>query len=563
MASLANFRTLVDFITFDQPLIDVRLSNFFGALELFKFKQASNILGAPVEPHKKKRWAEIATPFSLFAVCEKLYYQRAFLQDQTVDTLYQEVFKALQALLDVNEGETDYEETVHFCNLLREVCCIMQIRGSMILIYRALATKDPYTINFVEFAAAARSLSKRPVKCSHPYLQRVKTNTSSEIELFCRLFSAQDAISTYQLKDTIVLLDQCKSLLVGWQRSVERGTASFVAKLDQKGLRASKKSSAAAMAAPSGGAPSAEGNSFGFWAGFGSNPSVSRAGASTKTNTNFVLPPVFPWLEAYLDTLVAKACLFFNTILCESIQPEAFLTSGHGIDSSVGARSNSVSSEDGLSRAIPNPMKRTCLDVVGLGDTLIRKCRDAGIGITIGLALSVTSLRRDQTFSLDRGYVCPEYEVTIEAKKTGMADEAGGPQGTSAQSSLEDDQPEEGRTKPQGLKAWPLIYAQPSGSAGHFEFHWPNIVSLLTGGLDELHGYKKPFFHHEPNLLNEKYSYYIANIDPNVALIVLSKSPHSSPVRFVTDFFATVCPVLRTERVLKGLRPAKGAVKMK
>ena len=232
MSSYAARKNLVDFIMCDYDLIDGRLSAFFNALELFRFRQASDVLGIPVEPYKKKRWAEIATPLSLFAACESLYYSFAFLKDQSVDTMYQEVFKALQNLLDLNEEyENEDEGTGLFCDMIRDLCVCMQVRGSMILIYRALRTKRVENIDFLEFSSAARSLSKRPTKCQHHYLQRIKTNISSEIELVCRLFGAQSAMSNYQFKDTVVLLQQCKSLLKSWQKSVERGTAKLSARL--------------------------------------------------------------------------------------------------------------------------------------------------------------------------------------------------------------------------------------------------------------------------------------------------------------------------------------------
>ena len=114
----------------------------------------------------------------------------------------------------------------------------------------------------------------------------------------------------------------------------------------------------------------------------------------------------------------------------------------------------------------------------------------------------------------------------------------------------------EGESRPQGLQGWPLIFVQPHNHAIHLDKHWPNIVSLLVGGLPELDGFKKPLYHHEPKL-DRKASYYIAMVDTSVAMVVVTFSNHTTPLRPVLDFFSAVCPILRMENVIENLRPLK------
>ena len=210
-------------------LINERVALFFSGLELFRFRQASDIWGLPSDaPQNKKVFFDVASSFSLLAACESMYYSMAFLKDTSVDTMYQEVFNAFQTLLELYEVDKEkYEEAQYFCQLLEDLCCLLQVRTSMIMIYRALQASDIDQIDYTEFAAAARSISKRPLKCSHKSLRRLKINTSSEIELLCRIFESQIAISNYQFKDATVRLHQCKMLYNVWQSSVERGAANL------------------------------------------------------------------------------------------------------------------------------------------------------------------------------------------------------------------------------------------------------------------------------------------------------------------------------------------------
>ena len=552
MATYAAQKNLVDFIMCDHALIDDRLSGYFNALELFRFRQASDILGGAVEPYKKKRWAEIATPFSLFAACESMYYSFAFLKDQAVDTMYQEVFKALQNLLDLNEEyEAEDEGTSRFCKLLREVCVCMQVRGSMILIYRALRGKRLDVLNCNEFSAAARSLSKRPTKCEHPYLQRMKTNMASEIELVCRLFTAQAAMSNYQFKDTVVLLQQCKSLLKGWRKSVERGTAKLGVKLGADGA-----TTGAARAPP---VRKARTPSFGFWLGFDTGSASKHSSKGSRpAKVATILPPVFPWLQLYLDVCFAKAALFFRSILANPAALTGVECDLHRRAVGGGSPKNNLTDpafdgaagEGGLATGGDGPSLpgAKCLDFFSLADTMRRKCRDASVEVTVGLTLNVGNVTREQPLSITHGYTCPAYCVRngegVGEGKGGEAQVEGG--------SGED----EGESRPQGLKAWPLIFVHPPEQAIQFDKHWPNIVSLLVGGLPELDGYKKPLYHHEPNL-DRKASYYLAFVDQNVALVVVTHSNHTAPLRSVTEFFAAVCPTLRMETVFARLRPLK------
>ena len=210
-------------------LINERVALFFSGLELFRFRQASDIWGLSTDaPQSKKVFLDVASSFSLLAACESMYYSIAFLEDGSVDTMYQEVFNAFQTLLELYEMDKEkYDEARSFCKLLEDLCCILQVRTSMIMIYRALKANKLDEIDYDEFAAAARSISKRPLKCTHKSLRRLKINTSSEIELLCRLFEAQIGISSYQFKDATVRLYQCKTLYNVWENSVERGAANL------------------------------------------------------------------------------------------------------------------------------------------------------------------------------------------------------------------------------------------------------------------------------------------------------------------------------------------------
>ena len=102
-------------------LINERVALFFSGLELFRFRQASDIWGLPSDaPQNKKVFFDVASSFSLLAACESMYYSMAFLKDTSVDTMYQEVFNAFQTLLELYEVDKEkYEEAQYFCQLLR------------------------------------------------------------------------------------------------------------------------------------------------------------------------------------------------------------------------------------------------------------------------------------------------------------------------------------------------------------------------------------------------------------------------------------------------------------
>ena len=90
--------------------------------------------------------------------------------------------------------------------------------------------------------------------------------------------------------------------------------------------------------------------------------------------------------------------------------------------------------------------------------------------------------------------------------------------------------------------------------------HWPNIVSLLIGGIPQLNGYKDPFFHHESRVGTSPTSYYICNIDENVSMVIIAESSRSSsngPARPIIDFCRQVAPVLRMQHVFDSLKPLK------
>ena len=93
-------------------LINERVALFFPGLELFRFRQASEIWGLSTDaPQSKKVFLDVASSFSLLAACESMYYSMAFLDDTSVDTMYQEVFNAFQTLLDLYEVDKDkYDE---------------------------------------------------------------------------------------------------------------------------------------------------------------------------------------------------------------------------------------------------------------------------------------------------------------------------------------------------------------------------------------------------------------------------------------------------------------------
>lgn len=376
-------------------LINERVALFFSGLELFRFRQASDIWGLSTDvPQSKRVFLDIASSFSLLAACESMYYSMAFLDDTSVDTMYQEVFNAFQTLLDLYEMDKEkYDEARSFCNLLEDLCCLLQVRTSMIMIYRALKASQIDEIDYDEFAAAVRSISKRPLKCTHRSLKRLRNNTSSEIELLCRLFEAQIAISNYQFKDATVRLYQCKTLYSVWKNSVERGAANlgilsgdginnlgngFDKQSDTfKGKKTVRRNSSSsdnlsrrnrALSLTS--SSSTKSIGFRFWSGLsivnkdkknnngnhnttynnnsGSNSSTSasktnaltprngrgsgingRSNISTRTSprnskkpgldkTLFNLPPVFPWLQLYLNSCIAKSTLIFHGILTKS-----------------------------------------------------------------------------------------------------------------------------------------------------------------------------------------------------------------------------------------------------
>ena len=113
------------------------------------------------------------------------------------------------------------------------------------------------------------------------------------------------------------------------------------------------------------------------------------------------------------------------------------------------------------------------------------------------------------------------------------------------------------------MKSWPIIFSLPTSFAhsGFQERHWPNIVSLLIGGIPNLDGFKDPFFHHERRVGTSHTSYYIANIDENVSMVVIAdmskRNSNTGPMRPIIDFFRQVSPILRMEQVFDSLKPLK------
>jgi hypothetical protein len=437
-------------------------------------------------------------------------------------------------------------ELMFITELIRNVFSLVTLRQQMILIYRALATlrrSGTYEEILSELnAIVEKFFGYEARQFNHPHFNFIKLSLQAEIITLQKLIETQIKIASYNFKDSVLCLFQCKYEFEMWKQKF--------ATLDQKS----------------------------------ESQKLLKGGVY-----------VYHWLSLFTATLLSKLTLYFANIFKKTELKiggdfknlinkldidyfsliEAFIqrsqcysvcliydTRGRRIDlegySLVVSRNSEVlktekkssSNLTATTTSGSSPVRSSNLtllqkhSLLTMSPTVLTSTASSNVtnatnssNVTSGkFSLSESSVASTSTSSQSRTL----NNVTVFSLSPTPSDNLGG--GDSDNS--DEQQPLT------GLKSYPAIFCAPQEHPP-LE-HWPNLVSIIQDNEETLAKYnREPLFYSDAKL---KVTYFVDNVEPQVSLVVIfvdKKVKKNEPV--VIDFYNIMTTCLRNHKILERL----------
>lgn len=112
-----------------------------------------------------------------------------------------------------------------------------------------------------------------------------------------------------------------------------------------------------------------------------------------------------------------------------------------------------------------------------------------------------------------------------------------------------DDEDQEEEEVLTGLKSWPAIFSYPKDTP--YE-HWPNLISLIQDNAEMLSKFGKDPLHYFDLIM--KTTYFIANVDPKISLVLIFENKKvKKNDQLVTDFLLIITSYLRNFKIFERL----------
>lgn len=112
-----------------------------------------------------------------------------------------------------------------------------------------------------------------------------------------------------------------------------------------------------------------------------------------------------------------------------------------------------------------------------------------------------------------------------------------------------DDEEQEEEETLTGLKSWPAIFSYPKDTP--YE-HWPNLISLIQDNTEMLSKFGKDPLHYFDLIM--KTTYFIANVDPRISLVLIFENKKvKKNDQLVTDFLLIITSYLRNFKIFERL----------
>jgi len=203
---------------------------FYGDLGKMQFKHAAQVLWSKLYATEFHRTlVYLLPPLILLVACESTYYSLAF-------TLVKEQKKIkdmfINVLGDLNHSSAEFDEMetnptaspeskkagAFFSQLLKQTCLLVNTRIKMIDIYLLFLDTSNAIPKYSSIKKKLENLKAPLFKIfSHPFMQQVRHNVMSELDVLEKLIITQIKISNCKFKDALFFLCQTKAELDSWK----------------------------------------------------------------------------------------------------------------------------------------------------------------------------------------------------------------------------------------------------------------------------------------------------------------------------------------------------------
>jgi len=198
------------------------LATFFDFLSTF---QHQNSVDAIKSKTFNSFWELLFGPLLMFGVVEKDYYSLFFLDPKLIKNdnttkLYHKIASQLSEnskLFRVHQYSSTIDNSF-FIALMSQVILIVTVRIDLINMYKVIASYRgaPVYNGWLDTLETVSLLISN--KITNIFLERMKDNILKEVKILIALFKAQEAMVTFNVKDSTLLLYQAKLDIGHWIR---------------------------------------------------------------------------------------------------------------------------------------------------------------------------------------------------------------------------------------------------------------------------------------------------------------------------------------------------------